>query len=694
MKFRQSSRKNRKSRGQVLLLGIAVMIVLLIAALLLFDLHSGIRAKIKVETAQQAAALAGAQWQVAGLNMLGELNLAKACTLMLDEDSVIAATPFNRRNTGNLTEEELEKAKKRHRLESRLRTLNEAQSRVSFILPLLGYAAVQQTAKQNGMSDAEPGLRYYFTKTLPLNDHKNRAIQGYFWYEPYRQLVEEILDQRTVLRCNARVSEMPEVWSNSKGSRKIRGGGESNFALLLSEESLYDAIANGNYCHWQLMKIAKQGIYLDSPWWKITYIPGEFVEESELLPLGVRYGDGANVPDLLQQGLLDRFSGPTGWNTDPELQPDSWCLYDRKWYGSSWHAEAYESQQANWRGGRWLRGDRLAGFLYEGAVTAVDGAVETSRIMTFHASAQPTSKDGGDFSGKLTVNAPLQADKSTQVTVGRTSTQRGINLGVVAKVLGGFNDLRSADDAPTVTPLILPVFSRGLLIPSSMPYSVSMLTNGDDALKRFLKWLSTWPDIENSAPPDGTEWYLEQLKKLMDPDFILGIYNPDFPGLETLDLMDLMGEDYVFPDREDGAGWLQRAFLGRTKVCPKRIRYTGRILKCGDCDLCKHQSAWVKGASKDSCGSWETKQEPAVPDDVPVELPQTYVDEKGFTQRYYTDFAGVTRIYYGNQKTGYRYCIKRNGKIQDNEDVVCNGHLYVPGGGDFLWGIESGPPRL
>lgn len=233
------------------------------------------------------------------------------------------------------------------------------------------------------------------------------------------------------------------------------------------------------------------------------------------------------------------------------------------------------------------------------------------------------------------------------------------------------------------------------MIPSAMPYKVSMMTVGDDSLKKFLQWLATWPDIDQSSPPEGTEWYLVQLRKLLDPDFILSIYNKDFPGLETLTIMDLMGDDYYYPEYSDGAGWLQRAFKGSSKTCPMTLRYSGKRFKCGksDCELCRREPLWIKKADA-ACGSWDTFLEPAVPDDVPTELPQTYVDEQGFTQRYYTDYSGVSRIYYGNRKSGYRYCIRRNGKIQTNEEIACNGHLYVPPGGGMAQGIESGPTRL
>ena len=654
-----------RQHGQVMLLAVAVLLVLLAAALILFDFHNVLRAKIKVESAEQAAALAGSQWQVIGLNMIGEINLLKATTLMLEEAETVPTPAFVPPNA-ELTPAQLEKQKKLHRLASRLRTLDETQTRISFIVPLLGYMAVQQTAKQNGMSGDNGLVQYYYSETLPLNDYRDRDIQGYLWFEPYRRLVGEVAAQRCPVRCNSRISEIPSEWSNAQGSLKIDGGGSTSFALLLSEEELYDAIAHRNYCYWQLLKMAKQGVYLSDPWWKIEYIPGRFIGESELLSLGVDFSGGANVPELLETGRLDGLSVSAPWNTDLEFQPDSWCTYDSKWYGVEGD-ESFDAHQAYWVGGGWLRNDRKPGFLYEGAVCAVDGSVTTSRSLMFRMKPQ---------SGKrVKISEPAAARNSAStIAVGHVpSGNRGTNLGVVAKVLGGFHDLRGEDDVPTATEVILPVFSRGLLIPSSMPYHVSMLTKGDNALKRFLQWLATHPDIDRDEPPPGTSWYLAQLRELMDPDFILGIYNLRFPGVDTLSPQEIFGRQYFFPLRADGAGWLQRAYLARVNACPTRVVYTGKIL---------------------SDGSPEIQLEPAVPDNVPTELPQTYVDDRGETRRYYEDYADVTRVYYGTEKTGYHYYLKQNGKIRTNEDISCRGRLWHGRGGSMHQGTESGPPRL
>ena len=200
-----------------------------------------------------------------------------------------------------------------------------------------------------------------------------------------------------------------------------------------------------------------------------------------------------------------------------------------------------------------------------------------------------------------------------------------------------------------------------------------MLTRGDNALKRFLQWLATHPDIRSDEPPEGTAWYLTQLRKLEDPDFIRAIYNTEFPGVDAIDPRRIFERSYFFPDDPQGAGWLQRAHLIRVGQCPTRVVYTGKMLPNGE---------------------WESRTEPAVPDDTVTELPQTYTDSQGKVRRHYTDFANATRVYFGSARTGYFYYVKRNGRIQTHEAVSCDGNIYSGPGGTMRQGTGGGPPRL
>lgn len=84
MTCRFQKRKIKGQGGQVLSFAIIAMVAILIAILFLFDVHTVIRGKIKGQSAVDAAALAGATWQMHTLNLIGELNLIKATTVLFE----------------------------------------------------------------------------------------------------------------------------------------------------------------------------------------------------------------------------------------------------------------------------------------------------------------------------------------------------------------------------------------------------------------------------------------------------------------------------------------------------------------------------------------------------------------------------------------------------------------------------------
>ena len=122
--------------GQVLLLGIVIMLVLLLAILFLFDIHNVIRAKFKTETAQPAAALAAANWQKESLNLIGEINLIKAAETLLQDEGRWVDVP-------QLEPDPVTGEPSPYPLKPRIDLLTEMQTRISFIGPLIGFAAAQ-----------------------------------------------------------------------------------------------------------------------------------------------------------------------------------------------------------------------------------------------------------------------------------------------------------------------------------------------------------------------------------------------------------------------------------------------------------------------------------------------------------------------------------------------------------------------
>ena len=75
----------RRERGQVLILALIALLILTLAIFLLLDVSNVIRAKVKAQNAVDAAALTGANWQRHTLNLVGELNLVKATTVLISD---------------------------------------------------------------------------------------------------------------------------------------------------------------------------------------------------------------------------------------------------------------------------------------------------------------------------------------------------------------------------------------------------------------------------------------------------------------------------------------------------------------------------------------------------------------------------------------------------------------------------------
>ncbi|MBO5645374.1 MAG: hypothetical protein J6S90_09005, partial [Lentisphaeria bacterium] len=121
----------KRESGQVLITGVIMLIALLLLLLSIFDVHNLIRAKFKFETAQQSAALAGARWQKESLNLIGEINILKACVTLLEgEKNWDIPLPPDRPR--------YEEARK-HAIQGRLDQLTEMQTGVTFIGPLIGF---------------------------------------------------------------------------------------------------------------------------------------------------------------------------------------------------------------------------------------------------------------------------------------------------------------------------------------------------------------------------------------------------------------------------------------------------------------------------------------------------------------------------------------------------------------------------
>ena len=545
------SAKKYKEQGQVLIFAIVILIILLIAILFLFDLHSIIRSKIKLETAEQSAALAAANWQKRSLNLIGEINYAKAADTLLDDIPTI----------GNSETEQVGSAS---------RTLTEMQSRISFCGPLIAFGAAQQAAKNNGIniyvSDAQSGYKSVYTdmvnyliKLDPSSAFYNYgdiedSPDGYRWRAPYVSMLQHITDQGLVVRPNGRFP-----------------GLESIDPPWLDDETLYSAILNKMWCNPSLNSIVKYpDSYWNGKWYNIDFQHTSFPNESEIYTLGINFsGDQSTLDAALEN--IDSIR-------NDNLEPVNWCVYDSKW--SQYNADGV-TDNLNYSGPNndgldtnyWSRGmflrENLKPSMYYGGAIAYAECYQNIKLMNKYKSKmeRPLGEDHAyaesdqrSKAAEALQNDIIEKSSVRTLKVGNDSAAGDGNAGAVAKALGALPDGSPPSDAI----IVLPLFNQVSLIPSSMQ-GCRPLRVGFSALEKFLIWLSEVDDLHNpgSSPPDGTEHYLTALQTLDDPTFRKSGWNNDYVRNDS-DVSIYFGNDYKYNPQTNpaGAGWLQQIWVG------------------------------------------------------------------------------------------------------------------------------------
>jgi len=523
----------RKESGQVLLLGVVMMTALLLLLLYAFDIHNVIRAKFKTETAQQAAALAGARWQRESLNLIGEINVLKVCELLMTGDDVWQEALPDRAE-----DEQAYLAA----LRARTALLTEMQTRISFIGPLIGFAAAQQAAKANGLAPTGSSGNTYLEllrtsrRYWEIFGGAPDVIHNYRWRNAYIGLLEAIINNGIAVYPNARLAHNPTVEPPE-----------------LAEDALYPAIrrhaaeiAAGDpppkQSGWKdelyrFVKYWRQGDF-EGKWWRIDYSLNAFPGESEIFTLGVRTGASAwsggesgAVGAIDDRGMNDATSarGEIQWSSATiPVDPQFFC-YDETWYPSYYRAR-YNDYDADhysyWFDGDVLRKPVRQQYRYEGPAAYVEGAVDVGRVVRHRVRRKNFRRSEGFLaqrSGSASARVGSRRDFSMSDSSGSLTEYRP---GVVAKPLGALGN----DRPPIEIPVILPVFDRESLVPTYMPipYGFGVLRPENSPLTRFLEWLSEQDGLDGT-PPDGTGGYLDALRILCEgPKFRYYGWNPDF----------------------------------------------------------------------------------------------------------------------------------------------------------------------
>ena len=383
--------RRRGERGQTLIFGLLAMVVLAVAIFILFDLQSTIHYKIKAQTATDAAALVGAKWQKESLNLIGELNLVKACNVLITDTKYgvlrSGETPENFLASGKTTDE-INADKKQ--LEEASLMLAQMQARVSFVGPLVGLGAAQQAAKNNGLNFSDrysdfAKLHYQsvcdsslygasvLTQYIPSNvvDGVNLGYLWRLWSSdsgdsgdggPYGSMLRELLqvdssgtsNQCTgyVLNPNKKFAGQPSLYFINSDGSSSSDTSKKSLASYLASKGTYDAILANNWCS------LKDLVYLDVDYAGLTLKrdSASFPNQSEYLPLQVTYFTGSTpynkeaidyaiskesdpsrftpIYDPKKEGkslFLDTVDPSSSSDKDSKYTPFpyiTWCVYD------------------------------------------------------------------------------------------------------------------------------------------------------------------------------------------------------------------------------------------------------------------------------------------------------------------------------------------------------------------------------
>lgn len=322
----------RHERGQVLILGIMALIILLLAIFSLFDVQNLIRGKVKSQSAVDAAAIAGANWQRHTLNLVGELNIVKATTLLIDE-SLFGTGGNSETFMGVQHRDELpgtDHIQRQKMLSQSSDLISQMQYRALFICPLIGVGAAQTAAKNNGLNsydnfgravsmqnsmlagvDERSNLYDYFKQ----DEYCSKFLYGFQWHVPYLNMLTTLLHQKG--RSGLGFAVMPSGEMIGAPSLYTDPPSSPDFAKFLGSWSFYDAIRGDDFCYLKEFLLAN----FSSKWWGNIKVKQNtnFTKESEYLPVRVKIAESSQTAyDLVKDyGVLEELLKRSGKNWTP-----------------------------------------------------------------------------------------------------------------------------------------------------------------------------------------------------------------------------------------------------------------------------------------------------------------------------------------------------------------------------------------
>ncbi|MBU0679439.1 MAG: hypothetical protein KJ626_15165 [Verrucomicrobia bacterium] len=289
---------------------VLLLVILCLVVLWSFDVHKILFVKTKARNAGDAAAVAAARWQGISLNLIGELNVLKAVSI---------AEALSRGETNFVEAAEM----------------TDLQSRLSFVGPMIGFAAAQQAAKNNGIYANEQfsaellghasTVELEYPERYPVQPYENTPSPPTAW-DDYAEMIMAVASEGVAVRAeNAQLYRDYENWGHP-----------------LLNPDFYDAAASGNWCWFLFNALSLLETY--SSWLDWPALP--IIEEpeptsSEYFGLGLtkvpmldyipltRLSEAGGVEDIL--AALQLIGGVAISSETASVETDWFCYNPGRW---------------------------------------------------------------------------------------------------------------------------------------------------------------------------------------------------------------------------------------------------------------------------------------------------------------------------------------------------------------------------
>ncbi len=498
----------RKRKGQTLIYVVLLMVMLLVVAIFLFDLQYFVRLRSKTQNGVDAAVLTAANWQGKSLNMIGELNLVRATTMMLND-----IPPAGTDSPSIQASDAL---------------ISEMQTRICYVGPLLGYISAQQAAKNNGLRPVDD-----FTTSLQSHIQRNLEPDGidpsmyediyassipynnYNWLVPYRNMLNSLAQEEIAAKVlNTRYLA---------GAPVLVGDG----AELVSDPGFYEAVWTRDFC-WFLNRGISESDYYNFDDIELENNDVAFFPGSEFLNLYVgfqRYtirsdADWDDLTDPMTDFVNNRGQSLlTTEGEDPErldaLSDLNWAVYDNSGFGWDDAKVASTYDFIN----QYLRSSVRPEYTYGGAAARMFTETRPSLLSGRNSweHGDPESETDESLGDALTMGGSTRqsgprlkgAERRLQ-TLRQKSSVRSI---ASAKPFGQLDGA-----TPHSSGVVLPVFTGVRLIPTALVHE-----NAFDRDWFFMQFLfeyfghPNYPDVPDDVR-DRFRYYIEAIERFLDHD--------------------------------------------------------------------------------------------------------------------------------------------------------------------------------